>query len=133
MEESNSQGGWLATLVQLLAWVITTIVAIIDGLAIREAILAILAWVRVINTEAYRRAGGVGDDILTNFGLAAVDNAVLFILACALVAFTIWIEYYFRKGRPKGLLYKRIGKVAAVEIGIIIAALLIRQIVSVVL
>lgn len=130
MEESNARGGWLATLVQFVAWLVTAIGTIIDALAVREAVLAILAWIQVINAEAYHRAGGIGEDIVTNFGLAAVDNVVLLILACVAVAFTIWIEYYFRKGRPKGLLYKRIGKVVAVEIAVIIAAILIRQFVA---
>jgi hypothetical protein len=130
MEDSNARGGWLATLVQFVAWLVTAIGTVIDALAIREAILAILAWVRVINAEAYHQAGGIGEDIVTNFGLAAVDNVVLLILACVAVALTIWIEYYFRKGRPKGLLYKRIGKVVAVEVGIFIAAMLVRQFVA---
>lgn len=130
MEESGSRNGWLATLSYFFAWIITSAGAIINALGIREAILAILAWVRVINTEAYHRKGGVGEDIVTNFGVAAVDNFVILILACAAVAATVWIEYYFRKGRPKGLLYKRIGIVVAAEVGIMIAALLIRQAVA---
>ncbi len=130
MDESESKGGWLATLVQFVAWVVTTAGAIIDALAIREAVLAILAWVKVIKTEAYHQAGGLGEDILTNFGLAAIDYAVVFILSIVAVGFTIWIEYYFRKGRSQGLLYKRIGKVAAVEIAIFVSALLIRVIVA---
>lgn len=133
MEETETRGGWLATLILYAAWLFTAVGAIIDALMVREAVLAILAWIKVIKTEAYHQAGGVGEDILTNFGVAAVDYAVVFILAIAAVGITIWIEYYFRKGRPKGQLYLRIGKVVAVEIGIIVAAVLVRLFVAYVL
>ena len=126
MEESTSKGGWLATLIQFVGWVVATAGAIIDALAVREAVLAILAWVKVIKTEAYHQSGGVGEDILTNFGLTAIDYAAIFVLAMIAVGFTIWFEYYFRKGKPQGLLYRRIGKVVAIEIGIIVAAILVR-------
>jgi hypothetical protein len=130
MEGSESKGGWLATLSQYAAWIVTTAGAVIDALAVREAVLAILAWVKVIKTEAYHQAGGVGEDILTNFGLAAVDYAVVFILSIIAVGFTIWFEYYFRKGREQGLLYKRIIKVVVAEIAIIIGAILVRVIIA---
>jgi hypothetical protein len=133
MDETESRGGCLATLILYAAWAVTTLGAIIDALAVREAVLAILAWVKVIKTETYHQAGGVGEDIVTNFGLDAIDNFVVLVLALAAVGFTIWIEYYFRKGRPMGSLYKRIGKVALVEVAIVVAAILIRVFVATVL
>lgn len=130
MESTESKGGWLTTIMVYIAWAATVAGAVIDALMVREAVLAILAWVKVIKTEAYHQAGGVGQDILTGFGLAAIDYAVVFLLAIIAIGFTIWLEYYFRKGRTLGLLYKRIGKVVAVEIGIIVAAVLIRVIIA---
>ncbi len=130
MEESQSRGGWLATLSYFVAWMIASAGTIIDALLIREAILSIMAWYKVISTEAFHQQGGVGDQLLTSFGITAADNFVILILGCAAVGVVIWIEYYFRKGRPKGWLYQRIGKVLAVEVAIIIAALLIRQFIS---
>jgi hypothetical protein len=130
MEESGSRGGWLATLSYFIAWMVTSAGSIIDALLVREALLAVLAWYKVISTEAYHQQGGVGDNLITSFGVAAVDNVMLLVLGCGAIAATVWIEYYFRKGRPMGLLYQRIGKVFAVEIAIIIAALLIRQFIS---
>lgn len=130
---NESKGGWLATVSQYAAWLVTSIIAIIDMLAIREAVLALLAWFRVVETAAYHQAGGVGEDIFTGFGISAADNVLLLILGCAVVAVVILVENYFRKGRPLGLLYKRIGKVFLIEIAIILGAILIRQGVSMIL
>lgn len=130
MRDTETQGGWLVTLGMYAAWFLTALGAVVDTLAIREASLSVLAWIRVINREAYRQAGGAGEDIITNFGLDAADFFLVFILAITAVGFAIWFEYYYRKGREKGLLYKRIGKVAAIEIGIVILTVVIRLIVA---
>jgi hypothetical protein len=120
----------VATLIQYVAWLLAGVGSVLDMLAIREAVLALLAWYRVIETKAYRAAGGVGEDIFTGFGISAADNVILVILACGAVAVTVWAEYYFRKGRPKGELYKRIGKVLGIELAVIVVAMIIRVIVS---
>lgn len=133
MEKLESRAGWLVSLIYFFAWLVTAIGAVIDALAVREAILALLALANVIGTDAYHRRGGIGTDFLTTFGTAAVDNFMLLLLGCGAVAATIWIEYYYRKGRPKGLLFKRIGRVAVIEIAIIVAALIIRQLIGMVL
>lgn len=130
MQETETHGGWLVTLGMYVAWFLTGLGTIVDALAIREASLSILAWIRVINREAYRQAGGVGEDIITNFGLDAIDFFLVFVLAIVTVGFAIWFEYYYRKGREKGLLYKRIGKVAAIEVGIVVSTVVIRLIVA---
>ncbi len=130
MVYDETRGGWPATLALYAAWLVTALGSVIDALAIREAVLAILSWYRVLETAAYHRAGGVGEDIFTGFGLTAVDDVILFFLGCGAVAATVGIEYYYRKGRPKGLLYKRIGKVLGIEIAIIIVAVVVRMLVS---
>ncbi len=130
MIENETRGGWIATLSLYAAWAVASAGAILDALFIREAFLALLAWYKVIATNAYHQAGGIGDNLITTFGVSAVDNFLLLILGCAAIAVTIWIEYYFRKGRPLGLLYKRIGRVFLVELIIVVAALVIRQFVA---
>ncbi len=127
-ETSNS--GWLATLSVYFAWIITAAGSVIDMLGIREALLSVLALLRLVNQDAYRRQGGVGEDIVTNFGFAAFDNVMLLILGIATVGVVVWLEYYFRKGREKGLLYKRIGKVLLMQVAIFIGVILIRQIMA---
>jgi len=126
MEKSEAQSGCLVSLGVFAAWMIAAFGTVAVALAIREAVLSILAWVRVIHAEAYRAAGGVGQDIVTNFGLDAIDYAVIFILAIAAVVISVWIEYYFRKGQQKGVLLQRIGIIAGAEIGIFLLAQIIR-------
>lgn len=133
MTNNESNSGWLDTLSLYAAWAITAAGSVINMLGVREAILSFLALFQVINAEAYRRKGGVGEDIFTNFGIAAFDNVMLLVLGCATIVAVIWIEYYLRKGRAKGLLYKRIGKIVVVEVAIIIGVILIRQIVAMIL
>lgn len=112
------------------AWALAAAGSLIDMLGIREAILSILALLRLINRDIYHSKGGVGEDIVTNFGFAAIDNVMLLILGIATVGVVIWIEYYFRKGRAKGLLYKRIGKVLLVQAAIFVGVIIIRQIMA---
>jgi hypothetical protein len=133
MESNESKGGLLATVSLYVAWVIAAVGSIIDAIAIRQAILSLLAIFKVVNQETYRSKGGVGEDIFTNFGISAVDNVFILILGCVAIGVTVWAEYYFRKGRPQGLLYKRIAKVLGAEIGIIILTLIIIEVASVIL
>lgn len=133
MLQNETNSGWVATLSHYGAWLVTSLIALIDMLAIREAFLALLSWFSVVHTAAYHRSGGVGQDIFTQFGISAADNVLLLFLGLGVVAAVIYVENYFRKGRPKGLLYKRIGKVFLIEIAIIVVAILIRQGVSLIL
>ncbi|MBE0697339.1 MAG: hypothetical protein IH586_10480 [Anaerolineaceae bacterium] len=128
MENNESRGGLLAAVALYVAWFVAAAGSVVDAIAFREALLSILAVFRVVSTEAYHRRGGVGEDIFTGFGISALDNVMLLILGCAAIAITIWVEYYFRKGRPQGLLYKRIIKVIGTEIGIIVLAIIIIEI-----
>ena len=126
MENNKPKGeGWLASLSHYGAWAITAAGAVIDLVALREALLALLAVFKVISSAAYHRRGNVGEDFVTTFGITAFDNFMLLVLGCAAIVFIIWVEYYFRKGRPLGLLYKRIAKVALIEIGVIVLAVII--------
>lgn len=133
MVQNDSQGGWLASLSHYGAWFVGSLLALVDMLAVREAILALLSWYSVAEQSAYHQRGGVGQDIFTQFGISAADNVVLLVLGCGVVATVVIIEAYFRKGRAKGLLYKRIGKVLLIEVLIIVVAIVIRQGVSMIL
>ncbi len=126
MITDETKGGWLASLAQFVAWIVTALVTLIDMLAAREAILSILAVFSVLETQAYHRGGGVGQDLITQFGLTAFDNVMLLLMGLGAIVATIWIEYYYRKGRPKGLLYRRIAKVALIEVAIVVVAIVIR-------
>lgn len=132
-DDETKGEGCLSTLGHYSAWLITSAGAIIDLLAVRQAILAMLAVFSVISQEAYHARGGVGVDITTQFGITAFDNAMLLILGCVAIGFIIWVEYYFRKGRPLGLLYKRIAKVALIEIAVIVVVVVTIEIAGLVM
>lgn len=133
MLSNETKGAWLASASQVIAWFVSIALGLIDMLAVREAILSLLSWARVIQTEAYHRSGGLGQDIFGGFGLTAIDTVMLLILGLVTVAAIIGIETYFRKGRAKGLLYKRIVKVFLIEIAIFVGAVVIQQIVGMIL
>jgi hypothetical protein len=133
MEESGPKYGWLTSIVQTLAWFVAILGAVVDIFALREAYLALLAWYRVVSTQAFHEAGGLGVDIWTGVRLTAIDILTWVILCITALVAMIGIEYYFRKGREKGLLYKRIGKVLGIEAAIVVGAIIVRLIVAAIL
>jgi hypothetical protein len=130
MAESASKSGWLTTIVQVLAWIAAVFGSLVDVFAVREGYLALLAWYRVVSTQAYHEAGGLGDDIWTGVRLTAIDILTWVILCLTALVAIIAIEYYFRKGREKGLLFKRIAKVLGIEAAIFVVAILVRLVVA---
>jgi len=129
MSQDEAKGGCLVSLGQTFAWLVGSLLALVDMLYVREAVLAILYAIQSARYVAYRAAGGLGLDFSTGFAISLADDVVLLILGIGAVAAVVAIEYYFRKGQPKGLLLKRIGKVAAIEVGIIVVSIIIRAIV----
>jgi hypothetical protein len=124
MDQDQNKGGCLVTLVQALAWLVTSVAAVIDMLYIRQGVMAILSGIQVARGLAFHAAGGIGLDFSTDFGVSLVDKLLIFILGIGTIIAVVYIEYYFRKGQPKGLLYKRIGLVAAIEAGIFLLSVL---------
>ena len=129
MTTDEHQGGCLVSLGQAFAWLVTSLLAVVDMLYVREAVLTILTAFQTAHDVAFHASGGIGLDFSTGFAISLADNVMLFVLGIATVSAVVGIEYYFRKGQPKGLLLKRIGKVAAIEVGIILVSILIRAVV----
>ena len=126
MDDNQTKGGWIVDVVQYVTWLVTSLVVVVDALYVREAVLAGLSLFQMAQTENYHRQGGVGLDLSTGFAISLIDDFMLLILGCAAVAAVIVIEYYFRRGRPKGLLLKRIGTVVGIELAIIVVSIIIR-------
>ena len=129
MEQNPTRGGWLVTLGQFAAWFITALGTIIDILYLREAIVALLTVLQVTHQQNFQRNGGLGIDFTFSYGLTAIDEAIFVVLGIIAMGMAVAIEYYFRKGRLKGLLLKRIGIVVGIEIAIIIVSIIFQQIV----
>jgi len=128
MSTNENQGGCLVSLGQYFAWFVTSLLAVIDALYIREAVLTGLTRFQVTKAVAFHKAGGVGLDFSFGFAMSLIDDVLLLILGIAAIAAVVTIEYYFRRGQPKGLLLKRIGIVFGIEIAIIVVSIIFRAI-----
>ncbi len=129
MNTNASQDSCLVSIGQAFAWLVASILAIISGLYLREAILSIASLFQAAQYQVYRQKGGLGLDFQTGYMISFLDNVVLLTLGITIIAAVIAIEYYLRKGRAKGLLLKRIGIVAGIEVAIILVSILIRTVI----
>ena len=84
--ENEHEGGCLVSLGQYFAWFVTSILAVVDMLYIREAVTAILAAIQSAKTVAYHAAGGLGLDFSTGFALSLVDDIIIFILGVVTIS-----------------------------------------------
>ena len=125
MQDEPSRYDWLISLGQFGAWILTSAGAILDALYIRSAAKGLLQALSIIQNEGYQKGGGIGIDLQFGYALTATEEVLILILGLVALAAVIWIEYYFRKGRPKGLLLKRIGIVVGVEVAIVAVSALI--------
>lgn len=119
---------WWGSIGLFVAWAATGLLAVIDGLYIRDAALNIAGLIQLEQYKIYRQKGGIGLDFSTGFLVTVFDMVLMLVLCIGMVVAVVAIEYYYRKGRPKGLLLKRIGIVFGIEIAIIVVSILIRMI-----
>jgi len=126
MEPKETRAEWLVSIGQVLAWLITAAGVILTALFVRGATKDFLVWNGARRLQSFREAGEVGRALRTGTQIKAADFIIIFILTCLAVWAAIEIDFYFRKGRPKGLLLKRFLTVAGIEIGIIIGTVLLR-------
>lgn len=130
MKAKLNQDSCLVSIGSAFAWLVTSLLAVISGLYVREAVLTIAGLFQVAQEQGYKQSGGIGLDFTPGRVVLLFDNILLVVLGIGLVASIIWIEYFFRKGRPQGLLLKRIGIVAGIEAVIIVASIVIRLVVG---
>ena len=129
LDTDENRGGWLVSIGQALAWLVTSILVVFDALYIREAALSIASLFQAAQYQAFKQKGGIGLDFQTGYLVGAFDNVLMITLGIMAVVAVVGIEYYFRKGRPKGLLLKRIEIVLGIEIGAIVVSILIRLVI----
>lgn len=129
MEALKERNSWLITIAEFGAWLIASLGTIADALYIRDFVDTILTVLQANHNLNFSRSGGIGVDLTFSYAMTTFDEALIFILGLAAIAAVIWIEYFFRKGRPKGLMFKRIGIVFGVELVIIAVVIILRAIV----
>jgi len=106
-----------------LAWFICAVIVIADVLVVRQASLDVMTavQVQVIENSENKGAARLNSGYITEF----IDRAIIIAGAMVAVAFSIYIEYYFRKGKEQGNLLKRIGRTLAILIGVLLVAVII--------
>jgi hypothetical protein len=129
MIADQNRGGIWATLALYGAWLVTSLGVIIDVLYVREAVSTLLTVLDVTHMQNYRKSGNLGIDFNFAYAMTFYDEAILFILFLAAVAFVVAIEYYYRRGRPKGLLFKRIGIVFGIEVAVVVVSIIFQQLI----
>ncbi len=114
----TTRPAWVETTVYLVAWLIGSLLCIVDALFIRNAVLSFMVWseARAANTTS----------IQISSAIETADKVVLLVVMCAAIAFVIWIENAFRKGMKVGKLYKRIAIVGGIEVAVAAVALLVQ-------
>lgn len=121
------QRSWKETVAYLLAWIGSTVFAILDLWIVGGAIVQATIWFGAHRSEASRQS-----DLLTgaSFGwtVELVSQITLLVLVCVGLGLTIGLEYYYRQGADKGKLAQRFIKVTRSELivaGIGLAVLLL--------
>lgn len=123
-----NQDSWLVSLGLAFAWLAASILAVLDGMYIRLAILNVVA----LLSEQYRalyQSSEIGLDLSIRYAETLLDSVLLLLLGLGMIVAVIWVEYYFRKGRQKGVLLKRLGLVFGIQVAIIVVSIVIRMIV----
>jgi hypothetical protein len=120
---------WSSTLVYFLAWLICSILIIVDLLMVREATISVMRAIQVRQVAA-SAAGEAGKTLLdTGYTMRAIDTSIIFVGAIVAAGLAIGIEVYFRRGKDQGKLWQRIGLVLGIEVGVILICLIILNVV----
>jgi hypothetical protein len=122
----EDKSNWSTTLVYFVAWLVCSILLIVDILMIREASKSVMTAIQA-RQVAMSEAGEAGRTLInTGFIMRAIDTSLIFGGMIVAAALAIAIEVYFRRGKEKGLLWKRIGQVLGIEVAIILVSVVIQ-------
>ena len=124
MEEK--QDNWLSGILYSLAWLVCSLLIIVDVLMIREATLVTLRAVQANQIEASAPGEKTATRLETGSLLQAIDQGMMFGGGIVAVVLALAIEYYFRLGKQQGKLLKHIGIVLGILAAIFIASVLIQ-------
>jgi hypothetical protein len=126
MEQKNH---WSATLVYFLAWLICSILIIVDLVMVREATVSVMNAIQTRIIASSAEGDKVKTLLDTGSTMRAVDMGLIFVGAIVAAGLAIGIEVYFRRGKEQGKLWQRIGLVFGIEVAVILICLIILNVV----
>jgi hypothetical protein len=124
----ETKPNWRLTLLRFIAWVAAGIGVFLNIFLIREAVLDLVTWWVVREAEAIRAQGDIAP-VRLGFITESVDRFLIIFMAVLSVALIVWIEYYFRIGQRKGILFRRITIIMGSLLGVALVSWLITVIV----
>jgi hypothetical protein len=125
----NQETHWSSTILYSLAGLISSLLIIVDILAIREASLDVLTAFQVQRVANAPEGQGNIEVVETGFAMQAVDQGLLFFGGIVAVAFAIGVEYYFRTGQKKGQFWQRVLRVVGILLAVFIVCVVIQTLV----
>jgi len=116
MEEQEPN--WKNMVFYGVAWFISCVLLIVAMLNTYELVSTILTWISS-NLDVQKARD-------FSFTVSTITKGMLFIGGCLAVGLAVGLEYYFRLGEKKGQLFKRVFKVMAIEVGVIVLTIVAR-------
>jgi hypothetical protein len=117
---------WPSTILYIFAWLVCSILVLVDVLAIREASLDVMTAIRAGQIASSAEGEKNKTQIETGFMVSAIDQSFIIVSGIIAVGLAIAIEYYFRKGKSKGKLLQRIGLVLGIQVAVFVVCVLIQ-------
>ena len=122
----NTPSNWKISLLRWMAWVALCLGMAFEIFTIRNVGIAVVNRVLAEQVIQQQNAGQPVDiGQMERFG--NFDQLIfIFIVGIIVVIMTVVLDYYLRAGEKKGRLFRRIGLVAGIEVGVYALAMLIQ-------
>lgn len=104
----------LTAVLPYLAWIVSSILAILDWMALRALVVAIA--VRI--TESVPRQQQIESGWYVRFTVPAVDRFAVLVFGAIGLGLVLAFEYMYRTAAEQGVLKRRFGLITAVQVGV---------------
>ncbi|MBN1876257.1 MAG: hypothetical protein JXA33_18680 [Anaerolineae bacterium] len=109
-------GTWKQKLLYVVAWLFSTVLLCVGLVLVRNLLMALLRWGIDLLPLEYTWETGATIGWWEEF----ISQLAWLFVACIAATANIAIEYYYRKGIAKGLLWTRIKRITIPEIAVVI-------------
>jgi hypothetical protein len=98
-----------------LAWFVSSVLVVIDGIALRTAAAEIAAWI----ADAVPREQQAERGWFLFQAIPAADKCAVAILGVAALALVLSLDFIYRAARAKGVLWRRFGVITAIQVAVL--------------